>query len=245
MQMNIFPLILKQTIKLSPSVNHFVFQTQQDSSFNFIPGQFITIHIPHQEKTVKRSYSIANSPLQNNIIEFAAGYVPEGIASQFLFNLQPGDTIQASGPFGRLVLKEELPKRYILVATSTGITPYRSMLGELKKRLDSHPLLKIIILQGVQRQEDILYASEFQEFASAYSDRVQFRMHLSRENKDLESQQFLGYVQHAFPDLTLNPEEDVIYLCGNPGMIDESFEDLKNRGFPIQHIIREKYISTK
>jgi NAD(P)H-flavin reductase len=50
-------------------------------------------------------------------------------------------------------------------------------------------------------------------------------------------------VQSSFPELDLNPEEDMVYLCGNPGMVDESFSDLKDRGFAIQRIVREKYIS--
>ena len=52
-------------------------------------------------------------------------------------------------------------------------------------------------------------------------------------------------MQTAFPELNLNPEEDVVYLCGNPSMIDESFELLKSHQFTTQHIIREKYISPK
>jgi NAD(P)H-flavin reductase len=45
--------------------------------------------------------------------------------------------------------------------------------------------------------------------------------------------------------LSLNPDEDIVYLCGNPGMIDESFAYLKDKGFALQRIIREKYISSK
>ena len=51
-------------------------------------------------------------------------------------------------------------------------------------------------------------------------------------------------MQHAFPDLALHPEEDMIYLCGNPSMIDDAYTYLKNQQFNIQQIIREKYISS-
>ena len=50
-------------------------------------------------------------------------------------------------------------------------------------------------------------------------------------------------MQFIYPELHLNPEQDLVYLCGNPGMIDDSFSYLKEQGFAMQQIIREKYIS--
>jgi ferredoxin-NADP reductase len=243
MQVNTFPITLTQSWMLTPTVKHFVFQSTQEPAFDYLPGQFITIHMEHDNKILRRSYSIANVPTQNNLIEFAAGYVPNGPGTDLLFNLKPGDTINITGPFGRLILKDDTPKRYILVATGTGVTPYRAMIDELKKKLQSHPDLRIIILQGVQKGEDILYGETFSEFATLFP-QVTFRSQLSREHEgNLKEHQHIGYVQSAFPELALNPEQDVVYLCGNPGMIDDAYAYLKDHGFTIQQVIREKYIS--
>jgi ferredoxin-NADP reductase len=242
MQVNTFPIVLEDSFMASPQVKHFIFKRLQAPAFDFLPGQFITIHFELEGKILRRSYSIANIPQQDNRIEFAAGYVEGGPGTNLLFNLKPGDSIHVNGPFGRLVLKEDDPKRYILVATSTGVTPYRAMLDELKKRLNADPTLQVVILQGVQKREDVLYKDEFLHFAQ--HPRVTFRAHLSRnQEKDLELHERCGYVQHSFPELNLNPEQDLIYLCGNPGMIDEAFSYLKDIGFAMQQIIREKYIS--
>lgn len=244
MQVNTFPITLEDAFMLSSKVKHFIFKTEQSPPFTYLPGQFITIHFERNGKMLKRSYSIANVPTQNNYIEFAAGYVPEGPGTDLLFNLKPGDKININGPFGRLILKEEMPKRYIFVATSTGVTPYRAMINELKERLKVNPELQIVILQGVQKHEDILYPDEFIAFAAQHP-QVTFRAHLSREQESaLGPHEYKGYVQHAFPDLDLNPTEDMIYLCGNPGMIDDAFNYLKEKGFALQQIIREKYISS-
>lgn len=242
MQVRTFPIILEEAYMLSSYVKHFVFKAEQSPAFSYAPGQFITIHFEHEGKALKRSYSIANVPTQNNRIEFAAGYVEGGPGTELLFNLKPGDQININGPFGRLILKDEMPKRYILVATSTGVTPYRAMIEELKRRLQAHPELRVVILEGVQKRSDVLYAEEFIRLAAQYP-QVSFRAHLSRANEDLNPHEYRGYVQSAFPELTLNPEEDMIYLCGNPGMIDEAFHYLKEQGFGMQQIIREKYIS--
>ena len=245
MPVKTFPITLEEAFPLSSSVKHFIFRSDLEPAFHYLPGQFITIHFEHEGKTLRRSYSIANTPRKDNRIEFAAGFVDGGPGTALLFNLKPGDVISINGPFGRLTLKEEMPKRYILVATSTGVTPYRSMIPELKKRLQADPELEVVILQGVQKREDILYQDEFSAFAE-FSSRVTFRAHLSRDHLNrVEQHEYQGYVQTAFADLQLNPEQDVVYLCGNPSMIDESFNLLKEAGFAMPQIIREKYISGK
>ncbi|RMX01927.1 ferredoxin--NADP reductase [Legionella jordanis] len=243
MQIKTFSVTLAETFMLSSKVRHFVFEAEQVPPFHYAPGQFITIHFERNGKMLKRSYSIANVPAEDNRIEFAAGFVEGGPGTELLFNLKIGDKLNLSGPFGRLILKEEMPKRYILVATSTGVTPYRAMLSELRRRLQVNPDLKIVILQGVQKHEEILYPDEFLAFAKEFP-QVTFRAHLSREATDhFQPHEHQGYVQHSFPDLSLDPANDVVYLCGNPGMIDDSFNYLKERGFSMQQVIREKYIS--
>lgn len=242
MQVKTFPITLEAAFMISSKVKHFIFKARQEAVFNFLPGQFITIHFDKNGKSFKRSYSIANAPRQDNIIEFAAGYFPGGPGTDLLFNLKPGEQININGPFGRLILKDESPKRYILLATSTGITPYRSMIPALKHSLEQNPRLEVVIIEGVQKHEEVLYADEFISFAS-YHSQVKFYAYLSQEDKALQSYERKGYVQMAFPELSLNPQEDIIYLCGNPAMIDDSFTYLKEKGFGIQQIIREKYIS--
>jgi len=241
MPVQTFPITLQESTHISPLVKHFTFTTEHD--FNFTAGQFITIHFERDGKMLRRSYSLANKPSNDNRIEFAAGFVENGPGTQLLFNLKPGETININGPFGRLILKEEPVKRYILMATSTGVTPYLSMLDEIAGKFTQNPDLKVVVIQGVQKKEDLLYGKEFQAFDNQHP-RFQFRAHYSREQgNDLSHFEYKGYVQTAFDSLHLDPENDIVYLCGNPGMIDDSFEQLKSLGFTIANIRREKYIS--
>lgn len=235
-------LTLEEAVMISPRVKHFVCRLREPASFSYLPGQFITLHFQKGEQSFRRSYSIANS-LEENKIEFAAAFVEEGPGTAFLFGLKPGDPLEMTGPFGRLVLKEPHPQRYILVATSTGVTPYRAMREALKQVLAENPLTEVVILEGVQYRDHLLYAEDFLDFAK--HPRVSFRAYLSQEKESQAAHEYLGHVQAAFPDLALDPRQDRIYLCGNPNMIDESFLNLKERGFEVTQIVREKYISAK
>lgn len=243
MQANLFKAIVKTTTFITPKVKQFILEVQGEQPFYYLPGQFITVFFENDGKMLKRSYSIANAPTGLNQIEFAASFVEGGPGSQFLFHLNPGDEIKFSGPFGRLIIKEPLPKRYIFVATSTGITPFRAMLTELSHLISAHPSLKIVLLQGIQKREDILYKEEWQAWAEKHP-QVSYQFCLSRaEHETLLPNERRGYVQEALNDLALNPVEDRVYLCGNPMMIDAAFKQLQALGFGPKEVIREKYIS--
>ena len=227
---------------ITPRVKHFTLKFDADTSFNFIPGQFISILFEHEQKVMKRSYSIANSPNKDNIIEFAAAYVPNGPGTQYLFNLKIDDKLKIQGPFGRLVLKEEPVTRLVLVGTSTGITPYRAMLDVLLKRLESQMNLEVHIIQGVANMADILFEEDFLNFSKNHP-RANFTVALSKATQATQTHHLLGRVQVALDGIKPNPATDIMYLCGNPQMIDDSTALLESTGFPIQKIIREKYIS--
>ncbi len=237
-------LILQSTKIIAPKVRHLVFACEGEETFNFIPGQFITLHIPHGEKPLNRSYSIANTHQQGNLIEFAASYVEKGVASELLFNMEPGDKITATGPFGRLILRDEKPARYILIATGTGVTPYRAMLKELEKRLAESKDTRVLLLFGTRIPEELLYADEFIAFAEK-NPRFEYRACYSRHNPALlKPHEYFGYVHKALVDFKPDPQTDVVYLCGNPNMIDDTFAKLCEHGFTSQSVRREKYISS-
>lgn len=246
-----FPLVLKSVTLLAPGVRHFVFHCEKNADgldFSYIAGQFITLHFEHEGRMINRSYSIASTPAfykETKCIEFAAGYVENGPASQLLFNLRPGDTLNATGPFGRLILKDEVPKRYIFVSTSTGVTPFRAMFNVLSERFETHPELKVVLLQGVQHKSDLLYREDFLSFAKQHPQFIFYGCYSRESGQDLENYEHAGYVQSLFSTLRLNPQEDVVYLCGNPHMIDEAFSLLKEQTFEVKNIFREKYISAK
>lgn len=243
MAITTFTIKLKWAEMIAPQVRHLAFELENAKPFSFTPGQFITIHFDADGKLMRRSYSLATSSKKTNLLEVAVGHFAGGPGTKLLFNLNPDETLTASGPFGKLVLPNENPKRYIFVATSTGVTPFRTMLPELESRMLNNEI-KVVLLQGVQRREDLLYKQDFIDLANKVPN-FEFRAHYSRDNGHDKKYEYEGYVQTAFQSLQLNPLHDVVYLCGNPSMIDESFSILKDLGFDSKNIRREKYISSK
>ena len=54
-----------------------------------------------------------------------------------------------------------------------------------------------------------------------------------------------GRVPVALEEIKPDAARDIAYLCGNPDMVDQSFNLLKEAGLPVPHIRREKYVSSR
>jgi ferredoxin-NADP reductase len=245
MKWNTFPMRLEWARNVTPTVRHLAFRREDDQPFVFTAGQFINVHWDRGDgELTHRSYSVANPPGESDLVEIAVAPVDGGFATERLFALRPGDPVLASGPYGRFVLKADPPCRYVLAATGTGVTPYRSMLPEIRALLAAGDHAFHLLL-GVRRPEELLYGAEFQA-VSADHEHFSFSACYSRElpNEPADWEHH-GYLQHRFEHLALDPERDIVYLCGNPGMIDEAFALLKDAGFGIKQIRREKYLSAR
>lgn len=238
-----FTLVLHTAQMIAPGVRHLAFTKADGEALNYIPGQFITVHIETDTGFARRSYSIGSIPGETSYIEIAVSYVEGGLATELFANIKAGDTITASGPFGRLVLREEQPKRHFLVATGTGITPYRAMLPEIAHRLNEQPELEVYVLFGTRTREDLLYPQDFLDFAAKH-ERFNYLACFSRTASEAEHER-QGYVQNIFAEFKPDPATDIFYLCGNPNMIDAAFAKLTEQGFPSQNVRREKYVSSK
>lgn len=243
MAIKTFDITLISREQITPNVLHLAFARVDGEKQEFIPGQFINLYFDHEDKRHSRSYSIATIPGQTEYIEIAISHVAGGLASETLKQLQPGGTLVAAGPVGRLVLKaDEQPKRYILVGTGTGIAPYRAMLPSLQQRLATDPNLQVSILLGVRNASDLLYVEDFLNFC-AQNDRAQFYACLSQEISATPPEwEYGGRVTHILHELNPKPEQDIVYLCGNPAMIDDAYEILQMAGFDHKNVRREKYV---
>lgn len=241
MPLPVFKAELISKTQLSNDTLQLTFQLEENT-FSFQAGQFVAVQFELDGKSLKRSYSIANSPshcASSRQIEIAISLIPDGRASRRFQEAMPGEHFGISGPFGLLVLPETLPKRLVLVGTGTGMAPYRAMLPELEKAAFNGVSLHILL--GARHRNDVIFNDEFTALASRY-DHVSFDVCLSREtNPDSARNEFSGYVQNRFPHLTLLPGQDLPFLCGNPAMIDDAVAWLSEAGFGPRQIKREKY----
>lgn len=250
-----FPLKLVSRRMLAPAVGHYVFVRDDGPPLDFIPGQFIQVHFHYADGTAtKRSYSLAtiheHALAPGEAVEIAVSFVSGGAATALFEGLQEGGTIDASGPFGRFCLTAaDANRRYLLVGTGTGVTPYRAMLPQLEAMIAERGV-QVVLLFGARTPVELLYGDDFRAFADRHPDNFRFVPCFSRELPAADSAHAHadvrhGYVQQFLAEFSPDAASDIAYLCGNPNMVDACFEALKDAGLAIPQIRREKYVSSK
>lgn len=249
-----FPLKLVGRRMLAPTVAHLSFVRDDGEPLDYIPGQFLQVHFHYGDGTAtKRSYSLATRHDRalgpGEAVEIAVSYVAGGAATALFETLPEGGTIEASGPYGRFCLMPtDANRRYLLIGTGTGVTPYRAMLPQLAEQIAGRGI-EVVLLFGARTPEELLYGDEFRAFANAHPG-FRFVPCFSRELPAADSAHAhadvrKGYVQDQLAEFAPQADGDIAYLCGNPNMVDACFETLKTHGLAVPHIRREKYVSSK
>ena len=237
----VFEAELRSKRQVSANTLQLTFQLA-DNGFSFQAGQFVSVRFESSGEKLRRSYSIASPPAvfqATRQIDIVIALLPDGHASRRFQDAVPGEHFGISGPFGLLVLPDSLPERLVLVGTGTGMAPYHAMLPELERIVANGTSLHI--LMGTRRREDVIYREAFTSLVSRF-ERAEFELCLSRETRlDTGMQEYPSYVQTRFAHLGLSPERDLVFLCGNPSMIDDAVAWLSDSGFGPRQIKREKY----
>lgn len=217
---------------IADEVRHFVFEADTED-FTFIPGQFVSLSSMVDGKKVTRAYSIASEP-HGNLFELCLNRVKEGRLSPRLFEMEVGDTIPMQGPLGYFVPRTPLCDS-VLIATGTGIAPFRAMLKSMLARGKDHTFTLIF---GVRYEHNLMYREEF-ELLAEHHPNFRFWPTLSRPGEDWQGR--TGHVQMHLAEAIGDRRDVDVYICGLKLMVDDVRARLKDLGFDRKHIIYEKY----
>ena len=205
-------------------------------SFDFTPGQFVTLDLPIHEKPNKRvrSYSIASWPDGTNVFELVIVLLEGGLGTTYLFNkVDVGSELTLRGAQGVFTLKEEnLQKDLFFICTGTGIAPFRSMVHHIKRHNISHK--NIYLLMGTRTQKDLLYHEEMKSFEL---EDFHYIPTLSREQWEGRK----GYVHAIYEELCGAKQPAGFFLCGWKNMIDEAKQRILALGYDRKSIHQELY----
>ena len=214
-------------------------------SFDFEPGQFVTLDLPIHEKLNKRirSYSIASWPNGTNVIELVIVLLEGGAGTTYLFNeVSVGSELTLRGPQGIFTLPEVIEKDLFFICTGTGIAPFRSMSNHILNCNIAHR--DIYLIFGCRRFEDALYRKEMTELARQLPS-FHYIPTFSRETPDANSPQIrTGYVHAIYEELCSRqetPRPAHFFLCGWKNMIDEAKQRILALGYDRKSIHQELY----
>lgn len=229
-------LVLKEIIKVTKTNWRFIFEDPLYDELKFIPGQLIQlISKPGQEGSVVRNYSVASWPDGTNNLELIITYLEGGKMSEYLFKeAAVGDEFLYRGPMGIFTLPQNLEERDIFfVATGSGISPFRSMLGYIKQ--NNIPFKSINLFFGTRTEKDLLYRDEFEALQNTF---INFNYHPVLSREDVPGMKKGWVHEHYLSFAQLHDTKPLIYFCGWDRMINTGRELLAKRNYEMTKDIR-------
>lgn len=220
---------------------------------DFRAGQFAVVGLPygaprcelataeeakdHSDKLIKRAYSIASSSIAKEYVEIYISLVPSGALTPRLFALQVGDHIWLGKKMSGVFTLDEVPEgqRLVLIGTGTGLAPYMSMLR-------THSMCgqrQIAVLHGARHTWELGYRSELAMLAHQ-CPTFSYIPAISRPSEEnVPWAGDTGRIQEVWRRQPLaarwgaqpSPSDSHIFLCGNPGMIEDMASILIEEGF--------------
>ena len=157
--------------------------------FPLLEGQSIAVLPPGLDAKGRahhpRQYSVASPrngerPGYNNlsltikrVLEDHQGQPVRGVASNYLCDLQVGDSVQVIGPFGASFLMPNHPRSHIvMICTGTGSAPMRAM-TEWRRRLRASGKFeggKLMLFFGARTKEELPYFGPLQSLPKDFID---------------------------------------------------------------------------
>ncbi len=201
------------------SESTYVIRLERDG-FSFKPGQCVNLGL--KGSGINREYS-TYSGVDDPYLEFLIKEVKAGTVSPGLRKAEPGSEVELHGPYGSFFIDPEKIKssQFVFIGTGTGIAPFHSFVL-------SYPNLDYQIINGIR---EVSEQHDYQDY-----DPSRIACCVSRKKWD----GFNGRVSDYLKQMEISLDK-VYYLCGNQGMIHDTYDILRQAGVSGDKIFTEAF----
>lgn len=203
----------------------------------FLAGQYIDFQLKDGKS---RSYSLANPPHDDALLELHIRHVPGGLFTDQVFStLKERDILRLKGPLGSFFIREDSDKPMIFIAGGTGFAPIKGM---LEHAFAEHTGRELVLYWGVRSLKD-LYMAELPRQWMVEHPNFSFIPVLSAPEPADQWQGRTGFVHQAvladFDDLSGYQ----VYACGAPVMVDSARDAFtRTRGLPEDEFFADSFV---
>ncbi|AYA41510.1 ferredoxin--NADP(+) reductase [Xenorhabdus nematophila] len=208
----------------------------------FTAGQFAKLALEIEGERIQRAYSYVNAP-DDNHLEFYLVTVPEGKLSPRLAALQTGDELLLTEQAAGFFVLDEIPDCQTLwmLSTGTAIGPYLSILQQGK---DLGRFENIVLVHATRWGKDLSYLTMMRELEETFQGKLRIQTVVSRENwPDSLMGRIPALIENnaleSAVGLPLQAENSHVMLCGNPQMVRDTQQLLKEQRNMTKHLRRK------
>ena len=216
-------------------------------SFDFQPGQYLTLRSKIDGADVRRSYSICctHSHLKKHR-ELVVGIRPMegGVFSNWAATqLKPGDTLAVMPPDGRFVSKRPRALHRVGFAAGSGITPILSIMAS---SLEEQPDSKFTLVYGNRSMDRVMFNEALQDLKDRFASRLTLIHILSRQAQEVDLLQGridADKVRALIGSMLPVGSMDEVFVCGPEVMIEATQKALLDAGVPEKQVHTERFTS--
>ncbi|MDR3352386.1 MAG: CDP-6-deoxy-delta-3,4-glucoseen reductase [Zoogloeaceae bacterium] len=220
-QPRIIPARVEKLERRAQDVIVLLLRLPAGEAFPFHAGQFIDFLLPGG---LRRSYSLANAPEEEGVLEFHIRRVPGGVFTGHVFeNLKVRDILRLEGPYGSFHLHEESRKPAILLASGTGLAPVKAMVEHARA---AGVLRPFHLYWGCRREEDFYLWELPEQWAQTIPD-FHYTPVLSEPEPGWRGR--AGFVHAAVMEDHPDLADWQVYACGAPAMVAAARQDFTAR----------------
>ena len=231
-QIRTIPSKVDKITLISSNVIELQLRIPPNSSFRYLSGQYINII----KGDYKRSYSIANTHSDSNLVFFIKNYGGGRFSSYLFDEAKVNDLLRIEGPIGTFFYRKTSKKNIVFLATGTGIAPVKAILEKFDANNSEVKDKNIFLFFGGRTEEDLFWTPKFNNIA------VHFIPVLSRSSHVWEGAK--GYVQDVVLSKEIDLSDSVLYACGSENMISDSRVLLTKNGLLEDVFYSDAFISS-
>lgn len=200
---------------------------------SFVSGQYITIYFPETGVKEGKAYSISSAPHENKL---SITVKDMGLFSGMLCNLESGDTVEGSLPYG-FFFSEEEHTTLVLLASGIGVTPLFSLLKDVLHKKSTR---NVHLVYSIKYEKDILFLKQFQELAHKHSS-FSFAVHITQEDaKHIWSRKGRISVKELVDQFGKETETEY-FMCGSIAFVRDMWRALRDVGVPEENMYTEAF----
>jgi ring-1,2-phenylacetyl-CoA epoxidase subunit PaaE len=216
-------------------------------SFDFQPGQYLTLRSTIDGADVRRSYSIccthehlkSHHELVVGIRPMEGGVFSNWAATQ----LKAGDTLAVMPPDGRFVSRRPRALHRVGFAAGSGITPILSIMAST---LEDQPDSKFTLVYGNRSMGSVMFNEALQDLKDRFASRLTLIHILSRQAQEADLLQGRidgDKVRAIIAALLPVGSMDEVFVCGPEAMIEATEKALLDAGVPAKQVHTERFTS--
>ncbi|MBN0048454.1 ferredoxin reductase family protein [Streptomyces actuosus] len=149
--------------------------------------------------------------------------------SAALAGVRPGTRVWAEGPYGAMTAARRRRGKVLLIAGGAGITPLRALFETLPGAPGD-----LTLLYRARTADELALRDELEEIADARGARLLYAVNSPEGRRPTVTAKAL---RRILPDIARHD----VYLCGPPGLAEESYAALREAGVPHRRIHHESF----